>query len=133
MISPAPETWQALVFTQGEPIPCGITTGIPEALPGLYATADQAMAAGIAAMGTRPELYCCTSRRVPITSQQRRERDRLRTALQAPIGPLRVCVLYLVNGKEQRTPWFHSYERANQALRIMAAKYGERNVGLHRD
>lgn len=74
-----------------------------------------------------------TSASTQAALKQRRERDRLRTALQAPIGPLRVCVLYLVNGKEQRTPWFHSYERANQALRIMAAKYGERNVGLLRD
>ena len=62
-----------------------------------------------------------------------RERDRVRAPLQAPIGPVRICVLYLVNGQERRTPWLHSRERAQTALRIMQAKYGARNVCLYRD
>ncbi len=56
--------WKAIVFTQGPTTPCGITSGIPETLPRLYASAEQAQAAALAAMAARPELYCSTVRRV---------------------------------------------------------------------
>lgn len=74
-----------------------------------------------------------TSASTQAALNQRRERDRLRTALQAPIGPLRICVLYLVNGEERRTPWLHSRERAQEALCILQAKYGEGRAVLYRD
>ena len=57
-----------------------------------------------------------------------------RSPLQPPIGPVRLCVIYLAaDGKERRTAWLHSRERAQTALRIMQAKYGARNVCLYRD
>lgn len=36
--------WQAIVFTEGRTT-CGMSEGVPEALPGLYATAQEAQAA----------------------------------------------------------------------------------------
>ncbi len=62
-----------------------------------------------------------------------KRQGKTRAPLQAPIGPVRICVLYLVNGQERRTPWLHSKERAQAALRIMQAKYGARNVCLYVD
>lgn len=56
--------WRAVVFVEGPPTPCGITSGIGEALPGLYDSAEQAQAAAIAAMTERPEVYSCAARRV---------------------------------------------------------------------
>lgn len=53
--------WKAIVYTEGR-TPCGMSEGIPETLPGLYATAEQAQAAALAAMAARPELYCSTVR-----------------------------------------------------------------------
>ena len=51
--------WKAIVFTEAR-TPCGISSGIPEHLPGLHCTHQEAMAAALAAMKDRPELYCCT-------------------------------------------------------------------------
>ena len=56
--------WRAVVYTEGR-TPCGTSSeGIPEVLPGLYATAQQAKAAAMAALVCRPELYSCAARRV---------------------------------------------------------------------
>lgn len=57
--------WQAIVFTEGRTT-CGISSGIPEYLPGLHCTQQEAMAAALAAMKNRPELYCCSARRVEV-------------------------------------------------------------------
>jgi hypothetical protein len=32
------------------------------------------------------------------------------------------------DGKEQRTPWFHSRERASEALELMKARHGGRAI-----
>lgn len=34
------------------------------------------------------------------------------------------CVLYLVSGREERSPWFHSRVRACRALDILRALHG---------
>ncbi len=59
--------WKAIVYTEGR-TPCGISEGIPEVLPELYATAEQAQAATVAAMDARPELYSSAVRRVEVTA-----------------------------------------------------------------
>lgn len=37
---------------------------------------------------------------------------------------MRYCVLYVINGKEERSPWFSDHARAHQAREILAAKHG---------
>lgn len=34
------------------------------------------------------------------------------------------CVLYLVQGREVRSPWFRSHDRACRALAILQRHYG---------
>lgn len=34
------------------------------------------------------------------------------------------CVLYLDHGREQRSPWFSSRDRARRALAILTRRYG---------
>jgi hypothetical protein len=63
----------------------------------------------------------------------RRTRDKRRTALQAPLSQTKLCVLYLVNGRERSSPWFYRDETARKALELMQAKYGVRNCILYRD
>ena len=65
--------------------------------------------------------------------EHRKERDRRRTACQAPISQTKLCVLYLVNRRERRSAWFYTEERARKALELMQAKYGARNCILYRD
>lgn len=60
-------------------------------------------------------------------------RDKRRTAVQAPISQTKLCVFYLVNGRERRSPWFYRDETARRALALMQAKYGQRNAILFRD
>ena len=60
-------------------------------------------------------------------------RDKRRTALQAPISQNKLCVFYLVNGRERRSPWFYSDATAQRALTLMQEKYGRRNAFLFRD
>lgn len=36
----------------------------------------------------------------------------------------RYCVVYLVNRKARRSPWFWNAERAEMARQLMAAKHG---------
>lgn len=60
-------------------------------------------------------------------------RDKLRTAVQAPISQTKLCVFYLVNGRERRSPWFYSDTTAQRALTLMQEKYGRRNAILFRD
>ena len=43
------------------------------------------------------------------------------------------CVLYLKDRKELRTPWFRSYARAREALKLMQTRYGKRNAILYVD
>lgn len=73
----------------------------------------------------------CYGEQTPI--EQQRARDRSRTALQAPISQTKLCVMYLVNRRERRSPWFYTEARARQALELMRAKYGARNCILYRD
>lgn len=56
-----------------------------------------------------------------------------RTALQAPLSQTKRCVLYVVNGRERRSPWFYRDETARKALELMQAKHGVRNCMLYRD
>jgi hypothetical protein len=65
--------------------------------------------------------------------KRRRARDKMRTAVQAPISDQKRCVLYLVNKRERCSPWFYTEARARQALELMQAKYGARNCILWRD
>lgn len=53
-----------------------------------------------------------------------RARDQRRTKLQAPLSEMKRCVLYLVNGRERRSPWFYRDETARRALALMQAKHG---------
>ncbi|OPF63884.1 hypothetical protein [Hydrogenophaga sp. H7] len=74
-----------------------------------------------------------TRRREITHLQHLRARDRMRTACQAPLSSNKLCVLYVVNRREKQSPWFYTPERAQQALALMQAKYGERNCILFRD
>ena len=65
--------------------------------------------------------------------EYRKERDRRRTACQAPLSQNKLCVLYLVNRREHRSAWFYTEERARKALELMQTKYGARNCILYRD
>ena len=65
--------------------------------------------------------------------QRKRERDRIRTALQSPLSANKSCVLYLKEKKEFRTAWFYRPENAQRALQIMAQKYGEKNAVIYCD
>lgn len=62
---------------------------------------------------------------------QLRARDQMRTAIQAPLSDKKQCVLYLVNGRERRSPWFYREETARRALTLMQAKHGR--AILYRD
>ncbi|MFT4047932.1 MAG: hypothetical protein QM661_14745 [Solimonas sp.] len=55
-------------------------------------------------------------------------RRRIEARLAADFDSLKRCVLYCVNGKELRTPWFHNRDRARQALAIIKRKYGEATI-----
>lgn len=61
------------------------------------------------------------------------ERDRLRTVMQPPISAPCYRVLYLVNGRERKSAWLYTEERAERGLRMMQAKYGERNAIIYVD
>ena len=65
--------------------------------------------------------------------QYQKLKDRRRTACQAPISTEKRCVMYMVNGKERRTPWFYREEIAQRALKVMQTKYGERNCLIYVD
>lgn len=56
------------------------------------------------------------------------ERDKNRTALQAPLSATKCCVLYLKDKKEYRTAWFYRPDNAQRALKIMRKKYGQKNA-----
>lgn len=60
-------------------------------------------------------------------------RDKLRTAMQAPISAPMYCVLYLKNGRERRSPWFYRRDHALTALELMQAKYGKKNAIIYLD
>ena len=63
----------------------------------------------------------------------RRERDHRRTVLQSPISQTKQCVMYFRHGRECRSAWFYTEDRARQALAMMQAKYGERNAIIYVD
>jgi len=48
-------------------------------------------------------------------------------------GITKWCVLYLVNKKELRSPWFYSHDRVKQAFDIITRKYGTGNTIIYRD
>lgn len=48
-------------------------------------------------------------------------------------GIQRWCVLFLKHNREQRSPWFYSKSRAQQAFDLLTAKYGKNNTVLHLD
>lgn len=60
-------------------------------------------------------------------------RDRARTAMQAPISTPMYCVLYLKNGREHQSPWLYRRDHAQAALELMQAKYGKNNAIIYRD
>lgn len=60
-------------------------------------------------------------------------RDRRMTKLQAPISQTKYCVMYLKEGHQHRTAWLYREEHARHALRLMRAKYGDKNAILYRD
>ena len=51
----------------------------------------------------------------------------------APVNGQRFCVLYLCAGKERRSPWFNSRERAARARRIIEKRVGEENTCIYVD
>lgn len=74
-----------------------------------------------------------TSYREVTRQQHQKIKDRMRTACQAPISSEKSCVMYRVNGKEKRTPWFYREETIQRALKLMQARYGERQCGIYVD
>ena len=65
--------------------------------------------------------------------QRQREKDKKRTALQSPISQTKLRIFYLKDHVEHKSPWFYSNDRANKALEILRAKYGESNAIIYRD
>ena len=65
--------------------------------------------------------------------QIKMERDKNRTALQAPLSETKCCVFYLKDKKEFRTAWFYHPENAQRALQVMKKKYGDKNAIIYRD
>lgn len=61
------------------------------------------------------------------------ERLARRTAVQSPISQHKCRVMYLVGGKQRKSPWFYTIEHAQTALLMMKKKYGDRNAILYRD
>jgi len=47
-----------------------------------------------------------------------------RAGTGAPISAEKCCVIYQVNGKEKRSPWFYSLERGERALATLKARHG---------
>lgn len=64
---------------------------------------------------------------------ERIQKDRLRTALQAPLSAPMYCVFYLKENRECRSPWFARREHAQRALDLMLAKYGKLNAVIYVD
>lgn len=50
-----------------------------------------------------------------------------RNRWQAPIATPRYKVHFLKEGKEHTSPWLHSSDKAQKALKVMQDKYGARN------
>lgn len=48
-----------------------------------------------------------------------------RAGTGAPISGEKCCVLYLVNGKEKRSPWLYSLAHGERALAILKARHGQ--------
>lgn len=48
-------------------------------------------------------------------------------------GIRRWRVLFLVNKRERKSPWFYSHERAQKAFDILTAKYGKRSAIIYVD
>jgi len=70
----------------------------------------------------------------PCARQRRdREHDRWRSKRQVPIAAPMYCVLYLKEGKEQRTAWLSRYDHAHLALQAMRRRYGEKNAIIYAD
>ena len=66
--SPAKKVmWQAILYTPSYPEE-GISCGIPEILPDLYATSCEAMDAAVAMIDKRPDVYQSTARRVVVST-----------------------------------------------------------------
>ena len=82
--------------------------------------------------GLREELQARAA--IPKTALERRcERDRLRTVMQPPISAPRYRVMYLANGRERKSAWLYNNDHARKGLRMMQAKYGERNAIIYVD
>lgn len=57
--------------------------------------------------------------------------DNTRTALQAPISEPAYRVLWLVNGKEKKSPYLYKEEHAKQLLTTLRIKHGEKNAIIY--
>lgn len=68
-----------------------------------------------------------------LKKQKTKEYDRARHSLMTPISRTKYCVLYITGGKEKRSPWFYSNERAQSALTVLRRRFGDRNAILFRD
>lgn len=62
-----------------------------------------------------------------------KEYDHARHALQSPISYEKNRVIYLVSGREKRSPWYYRIEHGRAALNIIRSKYGQNNAILFRD
>ncbi|BCG22044.1 hypothetical protein TUM18999_02350 [Pseudomonas tohonis] len=71
--------------------------------------------------------------RAKLALSARIERDRLRTAMQAPISAPRYRVLYLKDGKEKHSAWFYKHDYARVALQLMQKKYGDKKAIIYID
>ncbi|AVR89773.1 hypothetical protein [Thauera aromatica] len=59
-----------------------------------------------------------------LTTTTRNDTRRAAKAALRSFGIQRFRVLWLRDGKERKSPWFYSKERADQARDAMADKYG---------
>ena len=109
-----------------------ITVGMDMAAPyGVYVNNEQVALHENASDASR--YYRSLQKSLMTPLQAKRERDRSRTALQAPLSANKSCVFFLKGKKEFQTAWFYRPDNAQRALQIMKQKYGEKNAVIYCD
>lgn len=66
-------------------------------------------------------------------TERLRLRDRRRTALQTPIASAKYRVIYVVGGKERKSSWLYTEQRAKKAFDLMQAKHGQSSAIIYMD
>jgi hypothetical protein len=71
--------------------------------------------------------------KMQLKKQKTKQYDNARNALQAPISAPKYKVMWLVNGKEKKSPWLYKREHAQRALSLVQTKHGIQNAIIYVD